>query len=141
MARHVYRCPLRWSDMDAYQHVNNVVFLRYLEEARVDLLLNAAGEQGRAMLDTGVVVARHEIDYKAPLVFRPEPVPIELWTERIANGSFTVAYEVVDTDAATGERTVYATARTVLVPFDNAAGHSRRVSADDRAWLDRFLDA
>jgi acyl-CoA thioester hydrolase len=136
MARHTYLCPMRWSDMDAYQHVNNVVFLRYLEEARVDLLLNAAGEKGRAMLDTGVLVARHEIDYKAPLVFRSAPVPIELWTERIDNGSFTVGYEVVDDDES--GRTVYAVARTVLVPFDNAAGHTRRVSADDKEWLERF---
>ncbi|MGX1474786.1 UNVERIFIED_CONTAM: acyl-CoA thioesterase FadM [Streptomyces canus] len=36
--RHIYRCPLRWADMDAYGHVNNVVFLRYLEEARIDFL-------------------------------------------------------------------------------------------------------
>jgi len=28
--RYVYRCPLRWSDMDAYGHVNNAVFIRYL---------------------------------------------------------------------------------------------------------------
>ena len=58
MARHTFLCPMRWSDMDAYGHVNNVVFLRYLEEARIDLLLRAAGPDGRAMLDGGVVVGR-----------------------------------------------------------------------------------
>lgn len=135
MASHTYLCPLRWSDMDAYGHVNNVRFLTYLEEARVDLLLNAAGERGRAMLDTGVVVARHEIDYKKPLVHRPEPVPIEVWTDEVRAGSFTVAYRVAD---GPGRDDVYATARTVLVPFDNAAGERRRVSPEDRAWLERF---
>lgn len=42
MARHIYSCPLRWSDMDAFGHVNNVVFLRYLEEARIDFMFRLA---------------------------------------------------------------------------------------------------
>lgn len=47
MARHHYRCPLRWSDMDSFGHVNNVVFLRYLEEARIDFMFRLA--PGRAV--------------------------------------------------------------------------------------------
>ncbi|GAA5012781.1 hypothetical protein GCM10025734_58630 [Kitasatospora paranensis] len=46
MARHIYDCPLRWSDMDAFGHVNNVVFLRYLEEARIDFMFTQAAEAG-----------------------------------------------------------------------------------------------
>ena len=47
--RHIYRCPLRWSDMDAYGHVNNVVFLRYLEEAAsIDVPVGAAPETDRS---------------------------------------------------------------------------------------------
>ncbi len=57
--RHIYRCPLRWADMDAYGHVNNVVFLRYLEEARIDFLFRPDKD-----FQQGSVVARHEIDYK-----------------------------------------------------------------------------
>jgi acyl-CoA thioester hydrolase len=53
--------------MDAFGHVNNVTYLVYLEEARVSLFDQA--ELG-AMLGTGVVVARNEIDYKRPLVYR-----------------------------------------------------------------------
>ena len=53
--------------MDAYGHVNNVIFLGYLEEARVSLFerMDLANP-----LETGVVVARHEIDYRKPLVYR-----------------------------------------------------------------------
>ena len=134
MARHTYLCPMRWSDMDAYGHVNNVVFLRYLEEARIDLLLTAAGPAGRAMLDDGIVVVRHEIDYRKPLVHRTEPVSILSWVEEIKNASFTVAYEIVDGDQ------VYVTARTVLVLVDLATGRPRRVGGEDRAWLERFFD-
>ncbi|MFD8086272.1 acyl-CoA thioesterase, partial [Kitasatospora sp. NPDC059722] len=46
MARHIYACPLRWSDMDAFGHVNNVVFLRYLEEARIDFMFTQAAAAG-----------------------------------------------------------------------------------------------
>ena len=125
---------MRWSDMDAYGHVNNVVFLRYLEEARIDLLLTAAGPAGRAMLDNGVVVVRHEIDYRKPLIHRVEPVPITSWVEEIRNASFTVAYEIAD------DHGVYVEARTVLVLIDLEQGHPRRIGPDDRSWLERFLD-
>lgn len=48
MARHIFRCPLRWADMDAFGHVNNVAFLRYLEEARIDFMFRLApGEEAR----------------------------------------------------------------------------------------------
>src|SRR6478752_4237985 len=134
MARHTFLCPMRWSDMDAYGHVNNVVFLRYLEEARIDLLLTAAGPAGRAMLDDGIVVVRHEIDYRKPLVHRVDPVPIVSWVEEIRNASFTVAYEIAD-DAG-----VYVEARTVLVLVDLEGGHPRRIGPDDRAWLELFFD-
>ena len=65
---------LRWSDMDAYGHVNNVQFLRLLEDARVAALADWLGNHD--MLDSGIVVNRHEIEYLAPLVFRPAPVRI-----------------------------------------------------------------
>ena len=139
MARHVYACPMRWSDMDAYGHVNNVMFMRYLEEARIDLLLTAAGPAGRAMLDDGIVVVRHEVDYRAPLVHRVEPVAITSWVEEIKHASFTVAYVIADDGP--GGRTEYVTARTVLVLVDLDTGRPRRIGPDDRAWLERFLDA
>lgn len=121
--------------MDAYGHVNNVTFLTYLEEARVDMLfVHAGSEAATAKLASGVVVARHEIDYKAPLVFRPDPVPIDLWLLHLGTSSFTIAYEVKDDDGP-----VYATAATVMVPYDVNAGRPRRVSDAERTALARFV--
>jgi acyl-CoA thioester hydrolase len=136
MARHRFHCSLRWSDMDAFGHVNNTRFFTYLEEARVDLLFVHAGEEvARERLSSGIVVARHEIDYKAPLVFRPEPVPIDVWVSRLGNSSFTVRYEVHDEGGP-----VYAEAATVLVPYDVAAERPRRLSDEERAALEPFLE-
>ncbi|MFF4710113.1 acyl-CoA thioesterase [Streptomyces eurythermus] len=128
--RHIYRCPLRWADMDAYGHVNNVVFLRYLEEARVDFLFRPDKE-----FRQGSVVARHEIDYKRQLAHRHEPVTIELWVTEIRAASFTLAYEVKDGDL------VYARASTVIVPFDFDAQRPRRITAEERDFLQEYTDA
>ncbi|WP_069932310.1 acyl-CoA thioesterase [Streptomyces agglomeratus] len=139
MSRHIYRCPLRWSDMDAFGHVNNVVFLRYLEEARIDFMFRLAPGDGSPSFAGGSVVARHEIDYKLPLVHRHEPVTIESWVTKIGAASLTIAYEVKDTDTDGSER-VYVRASTVVVPYDLEAARPRRISAEEKAFLQEYLD-
>ena len=137
MPRHVTLVPLRWADMDALGHVNNVVYLRYLQEARVDMLFIHAPRHGAEHLARGVVVSRHEIGYQAPLRFRPQPVRVETWVRRIDAASFTLGYEVLD-EAPDGTRTVYAVASSVLVPYDLDKGRLRRVAAQERAVLESF---
>ncbi|AIA03691.1 MULTISPECIES: acyl-CoA thioesterase [Streptomyces] len=132
--RHLYSCPLRWSDMDAFGHVNNAVFVRYLEEARIDFMSRLAPGDGSPSFTGGSVVARHEIDYLRQLVHRPEPVTVELWVQKISAASMTVGYEVKDED------TVYLRASTVVVPFDFAAGRPRRLTAEEKAILKEYLD-
>ncbi|CAM5741667.1 acyl-CoA thioesterase [Streptomyces hirsutus] len=127
--RHIYRCPLRWADMDAYGHVNNVVFLRYLEEARIDFLFRPDKD-----FQQGSVVARHEIDYKRQLVHRHAPVDIELWVTQIRAASFTLTYEVKDGDQ------VYVRASTVIVPFDFEAQRPRRITQEEREFLQEYTD-
>ncbi|WNZ11377.1 thioesterase family protein [Streptomyces sp. 11x1] len=127
--RHIYRCPLRWADMDAYGHVNNVVFLRYLEEARIDFLFRPERD-----FKQGSVVARHEIDYKRQLVHRHQPVDIELWVTEIRAASFTITYEVKDPDQ------VYVRASTVIVPFDFATQRPRRITSEEREFLEGYRD-
>ncbi|MDQ0713456.1 acyl-CoA thioester hydrolase [Streptomyces luteogriseus] len=127
--RHIYRCPLRWADMDAYGHVNNVVFLRYLEEARIDFLFRPEKD-----FKQGSVVARHEIDYKRQLVHRHHPVDIELWVTEIRAASFTLTYEVKDGDQ------VYVRASTVIVPFDFETQRPRRITAEEREFLREYMD-
>ena len=116
--------------MDAYGHVNNVVFLRYLEEARIDFLFRPEKD-----FKQGSVVARHEIDYKRQLVHRHHPVDIELWVTEIRAASFTRTYEVKDGDV------VYVRASTVIVPFDFETQRPRRITADEREFLREYTDA
>lgn len=137
--RHVYRCPLRWADMDSLGHVNNVVYVDYLQEARVDMLTVHAPASGGEELGEGVVVVRHEVDFVSPLVFRPEPVRIESWVTRIRAASFTMRYEILD-ELPSGERKVYTRAATVLTPYVFSEHRPRRIRPDERQVLERFLE-
>ncbi|MDW6062737.1 thioesterase family protein [Streptomyces sp. FXJ1.4098] len=134
MARHIYSCPLRWSDMDAFGHVNNVVYLRYLEEARVDFIWRLAPGDGSGAFTGGVVVARHEISYLRPLFHRHAPVTVELWVKEIGAAFITLGYEVKD------EETVYARASTMIVPYDLERGRPRRLTSEEEGFLVKYRE-
>ena len=137
--RHRHREVIRWGDMDAFGHVNNVTFFAYMQEARTGMLF--AGEAAEHIPDLikGVVVARHEIDYRRPLEWRPDPIEIDVWTADVKPASFTIKYEMRD-QLADPEPVVLAEACTVLVPFDLTAGRPRRVSAAEKDFLLRYLE-
>ena len=128
MPRFSYFCAVRWSDLDAYGHVNNARFLTLYEEARVALMFIEARKAGVTSFEQGVVISRHEIDYMRPVDYT-DPVHIELWIEQIRPSRFTVAYELFDGGA------VASRARSVCVPFDLAAGRPRRMSDAEREFL------
>jgi acyl-CoA thioester hydrolase len=133
VSRFIYHCALRWSDMDAYGHVNNARFLTLYEEARVAMMFTGARDAGVTSLEEGVVIARHEIDYLRPVDYG-HPVRIEMWLEEIRPSRFVVAYELFD-DGAVASR-----ARSVCVPFDLAAGRPRRLSDGEREFLTPWLE-
>ena len=132
--RHRYPCPMRWGDMDAFGHVNNVHLARYLEQARVDLLFSG-GHAGSDTMAEGVVLAELTIKYTAPLVYRPEPVLVDVWVTRIGNSAFDFAYEVHDLDGPT-----YAQATSVQVPYDLKAQRPRRLTEGEQEFLQRLYE-
>jgi len=134
--RYVTHCQIRWSDMDAFGHVNNARYLTLFEEARTDLVARVAGREGLTGLMTGVVVARHEIDYLRPIDYQPDPVRIDTWIVLVRNASFTVAYEMFDHDGGA----VVARSRTLMVPFDLERQRPRRLAAEEKEWLRSWLD-
>ncbi|NJC71105.1 acyl-CoA thioesterase [Planosporangium thailandense] len=123
---------MRWSDLDAFGHVNNARFLTLYEEARVALMFDAAREAGVTSLEQGVVIYRHEVDYLRPVGYG-RPVRIDMWLEEIRPSRFVVAYELFDGEV------VASRARSVCVPFDLAAGRPRRLSDAEREFLKPWL--
>jgi acyl-CoA thioester hydrolase len=130
--RFIYDVALRWSDMDAYGHVNNARFLTLYEEARVAMFFVAARATGVWSIEEGIVIARHEIDYVRPIDYG-DPVRIEMWISEIRTASFTVAYELFD-DGALASR-----ARSVCVPFNLTEQRPRRISEAEREFLLPYL--
>ena len=118
----VHREPVRFRDLDAMGHVNNAVFLTYLEEARTAFLV----ERGlvERLDDLAIVLARVEIDFRSPVRFG-ETIEIGVRVSRLGTKSFGLEYRL-----AVGER-VAAEAKTVCVGFDY---ESRTTTAVPDRW-------
>ncbi|MEV6774016.1 acyl-CoA thioesterase [Nocardia sp. NPDC051030] len=120
---HTYDIQLRRTDMDALEHLNNVVFAQYLDEARADLLdrHESGAEPWR------VVVASQRLTFRMPLVFRTEPVSVTSVVDRIGNTSFTLVHEVRD------DAQLYLSAISTLVAIQD--GMPRPLTAAEREYL------
>jgi acyl-CoA thioester hydrolase len=129
VTRFVHEVSMRWSDMDAYRHVNNSAYFAYLEQARVAMFFHR--HEG---FSAGTVISRHEIDYLLPIVYHPDPLRLELWIDRIGGARFTIGYEIFDGPA------LAARASTTCVTFDFTAGRPRRLTDEERATLRDFAD-
>ncbi|MFV0457786.1 MAG: acyl-CoA thioesterase [Actinomycetales bacterium] len=141
MARRRVMTPLRWSDMDAYGHVNNVQFLRLMEDARVIAFHGHDADDGGDLLSTGLIVARHEIDYLVPLHYRPAPVAIDLWISSVAGASFEMCYEVLDdSDDEGAAPVVYARAESTMVAYDLDKLRPKRIGPGDREKFRQWWD-
>lgn len=116
MADHTFETPVqvRFRDLDALGHVNNAVYATYLEAARVRYFRE---EYGLGFRDLGFVVARLELDYRAPITDTDEVV-VSIGVADVGETSFTLAYEIRDDD------TVAATAETVIVCLDDGGSPS-----------------
>ncbi len=134
MARFTAQVAMRWSDMDAYGHVNNVQFLTYVEEARVEMF-KSVPLSGIDQVAAGILVAASDIKYRKPLLHRHKPVPIDVWVLRIGAAMFTLGYEVYDEGGI-----VYATASSTMVPYDFEHERPRRLTTQEKDWLAEFVD-
>lgn len=147
MARLHVPTRLRWSDLDAYGHVNNVEVLRLLEEARVQALWQADDESERgsspssAILDARLgsntlsIIARTEIEYLKTIDFRRSPLDVQVWIGRLGGADLEVCYEVGSPIGAEPFE-LYARASTTVVLVDAATMRPRRLSVEERAaWL------
>jgi acyl-CoA thioester hydrolase len=130
---------MRWADLDLLGHVNNVVYVDYLQEARVDLM-RTHGPTAQGALAEGTVVVRHEVSYLAPLSFGFRPVSIECWVTEIRAATFTMAYEIFHDLPGDEGRRVYVRATTVLTPYVFSSERPRRLTEAERESLAVFLE-
>ncbi len=125
-----FACPVevRFSDVDAMNHVNNAVYLTYMELARVRVWRERFGFSGSAR-EIPVIVARIAVDYRSPIGLE-DPVVVGIGVTHVGRTSFTFRYRV----EAAGR--LAAEAESVQVCFDYAAGRPVPVDGDLRRRLE-----
>ncbi len=124
------RIPVAWGEMDAFQHVNNVVFARWLETARM-LYFERVGLVKRVREEgVGPILARTVIDYRRPVTY-PDTVRVDTGVSRIGGSSFTMAFSVWSesqgAEVASGEQ--------VIVHYDYRSERSAPVDEALRAAI------
>ncbi|HKG44024.1 MAG TPA: thioesterase family protein [Gaiellaceae bacterium] len=122
----VHREHVRFRDLDAMGHVNNAVFLTYIESARVAFLQHLGA--ATTVEEMSIIVARIEIDFRAPVGFGDE-VEIAVHTSRFGEKSFDLDYEL-----RVGGKVV-ARAKSVLVSYDYGRGETVELPDDWREKL------
>lgn len=118
---------VRWGDMDAFNHVNNAQYLRYLEEARVQWL---AGIPGMSLNDriAPVLVASH-VNYRRPIEW-PNEILVELFIEKIGGSSLTMGHRMRSSPDESG---LYSDGNVVMVWIDTRTGNSVPLPEEVRA--------
>jgi len=90
----IIEIPVAWGEMDAFQHVNNVAYFRYFENARIAYLDNIGASGYMKQHNIGPVLASTQCEYKAPLIY-PDTVLIGAKTQDIGEDRFTHQYIIV----------------------------------------------
>lgn len=144
---------IRFSDLDAYGHVNNVAMLRFFEDARMQVFWtgdafhdgsDTADRFPTAVLDskpgvgTLTVLAHQEIEYLETIPLMRAPLDIQIWFGPIGGASLKAYYEV-HSPRSSPEDTIYARAETTLVLVDAATGKPRRITPEERAAWEPYV--
>lgn len=127
------RIEIRWRDMDAYGHVNNAIYLNYLEEARDAWVQATLG----SVTDTwDFVLARVAIDFRSELTQDDGAIVVRCRLDSLGRASIRTREEIVKLDG-----TVSANAESVIVPRDPQAGGARPLTDAEREVLEAQLEA
>jgi len=90
---HVERIAIRWGDMDAMGHVNNTVYFRYMEQARIGWF-DTLVPRGEAWKATGIVIANASCNFKRPINY-PGTVEVKLLVGPPGGSSVPTFYELL----------------------------------------------
>ncbi len=127
--------PVRWSDIDMYQHVNHATMVTILEEARVPFLAPVFTED---IITTGLLIAEVKVGYKGQLRLMDSPLQVTIWVNRLRAVDFTLGYEVRSVHADPQSRAAVI-AETQLAAFDIEEQRLVRLSPNHREYLQRWL--
>jgi acyl-CoA thioester hydrolase len=127
--------PVRWSDIDMYQHINHATMVTILEEARVPFLKEPFGVD---ITTIGLLIADVRVTYKDQLRLSDSPLQVTMWTKRLRAVDFTLGYEVRSVNADPSSKPA------VIAESQLAAVHIKeqrlvRLSPHHREYLQRWI--
>lgn len=123
---HVERIPIRWGDMDAMGHVNNIVYFRYMEQARISWLDQLL--PGRAWKSIGVVIANASCNFRRAITY-PGTVEVKVFVAHPGGSSVATYYEL------SIESEIYADGAAVVVFIDMQTQKPLRIPGEIRSLL------
>lgn len=126
--RFSFPIEVRFRDMDALGHVNNAVYLTYLESARLAYWLELRGK--RDLSDVDMILARVEIDYRSPARFG-ELLDVGVRVASLRRSSFQMGFRIV----SRADGRLVAEGRKVLVHYDYAASRSTPIPDELRRQM------
>jgi acyl-CoA thioester hydrolase len=122
--------PVAWGEMDAFQHVNNVSYVRWLETGRIAYFQRIGFLERMRSEGIGPILARLTIDYRRPVTF-PDTVRVDVTTTKIGRSSFTLAYRIW----SEAQQAEVLTAEDVIVVRDYRASRTAPVDAALRSAI------
>jgi acyl-CoA thioester hydrolase len=132
---HIERLPIRWGDMDAMGHVNNTVYFRYMEQARISWFDRLVPEDD-AWQATGIVIANATCNYRRAITY-PGTVEVKLYVGAPGGASVPTYYELRVTQGEVHDPVPYADGAATVVFIDMKTQKSRRIPEAIRARLER----
>ncbi len=124
----VHREIARFSDLDPMGHVNNAVYLTWIENARIEFLRRLGAFDKPDTSEMAMILARVELDFRAPAGFGDE-IEVGVRTARLGTKSFDLEYELRRGDE------VVANATTVIVAYDYQSKLSKEIPDEWRRRL------
>lgn len=131
--RYYHPITVRYADLDPQGHVNNAVYLSYLEMARIGYLQALGLWEGKSFLDIGIILAETQITYRAPILIG-QNVRVGVRVSRLGNKSLDMVYTIEDDDSGR----VLAQATTILVTYDYRRNLTISVPESWRSVIQEF---
>lgn len=132
----VIRVPVAWGEMDAFAHVNNTVYFRWLESARIAYFDRVGFRGGSAHDGVGPILASTQCRFRRPLVY-PDSVRVGARVSDVGVDRFTMEYRIVS--EATGQ--LAAEGSGLIVAFDYRAGRKAGLPAQVRVAIQALEEA
>jgi len=132
--------PVLWGDMDAFGHVNNIIYLKWCETSRIELFCKIWDLDGLKIDEileksgVGPILANFNTNYRIPVAC-PDTIYVKTRIKHIGNTSFGIEHQI--TSKNNGSKIV-AEADSVVVMINYKTGEKFQIDDDNRKKLDAF---